>query len=130
MATAAVADDVSAYCAASGSPTFLCILDAEGAFDNLPHSVMFKRAMNEIPERCWQILYYWYKNMTFSLKWNGNITENIAIGRSTRQGGLTSPIIFNLFYNELITELNNLNCGTRIGSQSIIFLLMRMIFFS
>ena len=117
MATA-VAHDVSAYCAASGSPTFLCSLDAEGAFDNLPHSIMFKRAMNAIPDRCWQILFYWYKNMTFSLKWNGNITENIAIGRGTRQGGLTSPMIFNLFYKDLITELNNLDCGTRIGSQN------------
>ena len=56
--------------------------------------------------------------MTFSLKWNGNITENIAIGRSTRQGGLMSHIIFNLFYRDLITELNNFDCGTRIGSQS------------
>ena len=56
--------------------------------------------------------------MTFSLKWNGNITENIAIGRGTRQGRLTSPMIFNLFYEVLITELNNLECGTRIGSEN------------
>ena len=56
--------------------------------------------------------------MTFSLKWNGNITDNIAIGRGTRQGGLTSPMIFNLFYKDLITEVNNLDCGTRIGSQN------------
>ena len=46
MATA-----VSTYWAASGSPTLLCSLNAQGAFDHLPHSVMFKCAMNAIPDR-------------------------------------------------------------------------------
>jgi hypothetical protein len=76
MATA-LAHDVSAFCVNSGSPTFLCSLDAEGAFDALPHSIMFKRAMNVIPQKCWQTLYYWYKNISVSIKLNGQLSEQI-----------------------------------------------------
>ena len=109
-----VAHDVSAFCLASGSPTFFCSLDATGAFDSLPHSIMFKRAMDVIPDKSWQILYFWYLNSSVFIKWNGQFSERIKIGRGTRQGGLTSPMIFNLFYLDLINEIDKMNCGVNV----------------
>ena len=53
--------------------------------------------------------------MNAVIKWN-NITGNkISVNRGTRQGGLTSPFIFNLFYQNLIDKLNTCNCGITIG---------------
>ena len=65
-----VAHDVSAFCLASGSPTFFCSLDPTVAFDSLPYSIMFKRAMDVIPDKSWQILYFWYLNSSVFIKWN------------------------------------------------------------
>ena len=60
----ALAHDVSAYCQARGSATFMCSLDAEGAFDAIPHSVLFLKAADTLPDHCWRGLFIWYKNMS------------------------------------------------------------------
>ena len=52
MATALV-HDVTTYCKSAGSSVFLCSLDAEGAFDGIPHSVLFDCAYDTIPDSCW-----------------------------------------------------------------------------
>ena len=35
-----VTTDVISYCATKGSPVFACSLDAEGAFDAIPHGII------------------------------------------------------------------------------------------
>jgi len=40
------------------------------------------------------------------------------VSRGTRQGGLTSPFIFNLVYQDLIEKLNSTPCGINIGDSS------------
>ena len=45
----ALATDVSQYCYAQGSTTYMCRLDAEAAFDGLPHAVLFSKAIGVIP---------------------------------------------------------------------------------
>ena len=43
MATS-LANDVFSYCTKRRSPVYTCSLDAEGAFDAVPHSVLFKKS--------------------------------------------------------------------------------------
>ena len=31
-------------------------LDAEGAFDAIPHAILFEKALNIIPDHCWVIM--------------------------------------------------------------------------
>ena len=46
--------------------------------------------------------------------WNGFI-EDILLGKGTRQGGLTSPLLFNLFYEPLVDILSKVDGGVSIG---------------
>ena len=46
----AVAHDVSQYYNSRGSSTFTCSLDAEGAFDHIPHSVIFGKLDGMMPD--------------------------------------------------------------------------------
>ena len=39
-----LANDVCSYCTKRGSPVYICSLDAEGVFDSVPHSVLFKKS--------------------------------------------------------------------------------------
>jgi hypothetical protein len=114
MATS-LAHDVGKYCNASGSAVFYCSLDVEGAFDGLTHAVLLQKAMGVIPESHWMILYYWYSDMMVSIRWNNLEGNRIKVECGTRQGGLTSPYLFNLFYHELIAELNMAKCGVTIS---------------
>ena len=115
MATA-LAHDIGKYCNASGSCVFYCSLDVKGTFDGLSHAVILNKAMDVIPEFDWKILQYWYSNMVVTILWNGQEVDKIKVECGTRQGGLTSRYPFNLFYCDLIKELNQAKCGVTIAN--------------
>ena len=110
-----LAHDVAAHCSAAGSSTYLCSLDAEGAFDTIPHPVHFSKAAGVIPDHCWRVLYKWYTNMSVTICWNKQFSPLIKVKRGTRQGGLSSPFLFNVFYKSLIETLDDMQCGISIG---------------
>lgn len=110
-----LAHDVASYCSSSGSPVHFCSLDAEGAFDTIPHPVLFHQAAEALPDPCWRLLYKWYSNMTVTVCWNGQTSPPINVRRGTRQGGLSSPFLFNVFYKTLIQALDDERCGVTIG---------------
>jgi hypothetical protein len=112
---ATVVHDISSYCVSKGSCVFMCSLDAEGAFDAIPIAVLLYKAMDVIPDHCWNILYYWYYNMSVQIGWANLVGKSIPVERGTRQGGLSSPLLFNLFYEELVSNLNSAECGVTIG---------------
>ena len=47
---------------------YACSLDSEGAFDAVPHSILFYKAMDVIPDHRWLILVNWYKSITVQIK--------------------------------------------------------------
>ena len=110
----ALTHDVINYCTSNGSPVYVCALDAEGAFDAMPHSVMFSKIRNTVSPLCWRILVYWYSRIKVHIKWNGKMSSPIPIQKGTRQGGLSSPFLFNILYQELVTKLSNMPCGVAI----------------
>ena len=117
MATA-LAHDVMEFCKSAGSAVFLCSLDAEGAYDALPHAVLFDSIKDAVPDICWKVMNHWYQRMCIQVKWNGKLSPSIAVLRGTRQGGLTSPLAFNLFYQTLIDKISKLSCGITIGNKN------------
>ena len=89
-----------------------------GAFDATPHCVLFQKASRAINDVMWRILVDWYSELHVCIKWNHAISSSIRVIRGTRQGGLSSPFLFNLFYKDLIDVLSNTNCGILINSVS------------
>ena len=113
---ASLAHDILEYGKSQGSPAFLCSLDAEGAFDPIPFSILFDCA-DVLPNKCWRFMFNWYHNINICLKWRGKISPPIKVNTGIHQGGLSSPMLFNLFYQNLISELNSLNIGIIINNQ-------------
>jgi hypothetical protein len=52
--------------------------------------------------------------MTAAIKWGGCVSDSMPVERGTRQGGLTSPLLFNIFYNGLVEHLDSMDCGITI----------------
>jgi exonuclease III len=111
-----LAHDVASYFNFSGSSVFMCGLDAEGAFDAIPHPVLFCKAMDYIDDMNWKLLYNWYDNISVQVKWNG-LGNVINVCKGTRQGGLTSPLLFNMFYKDLVDEIAAHDGGISISSE-------------
>lgn len=113
-----LANDVISYCTKRGSPVYTCSLDAEGAFDAVPHAVLFRKAMDVIPDHCWLLMVNWYRSITVQIKWGSELSGIIKVTKGTRQGGLSSPFLFNLMYQDMINELSDCVGGININNRS------------
>ena len=121
---AVLAQDVISYCKSRGSPVYACSLDAQGAFDAVPHEILFRKALGVIPDHSWAMMVSWYRSITVQVKWGNQLSSHFVISKGTRQGGLSSPFLFNLFYKDLIDMLSAFSGGITIGAMSYnVFLL-------
>ncbi len=50
---AALAHDVIDYCNCNGSAVYACSLDADAAFDGIPHSIMFQKVRGVLQDKFW-----------------------------------------------------------------------------
>ena len=94
----------------------ICSLDAESAFDGIPHSILFHKAIGTIPYIYWRLLVHWYEKLVVHIKWNNEISDVIIICKGTRQGGLSSPFLFNLLYQDMVKEISNMSVGISINN--------------
>ena len=91
-------NDVISYVTTCDSAVYTCSLDPEGAFDAIPHPVIFSKAAKVLPENCWRIMYGWYSDISVRVERKGMLGGPIRVLVGTRQGGLSSPLLFNIFF--------------------------------
>ena len=82
----ALAHDVSEHFNRRGSPVFTCSLDAQCAFDHIPHSMIFSKLDGELPDHVWRLLYRWYSSMYVTVRLNGSLGRRLRVERGVRQG--------------------------------------------
>ena len=110
--------DVIKYFNSRGSAVFACSLDAEKAFDAIPHSILLYKAHSVMRNHWWRLMFSWYTSLKATIKWNNEFSPSFNLLKGTRQGGLTSPFLFNLLYQDLVHGLSNLPGGMKIGAYS------------
>ena len=54
----------------------------------------------------------------FNIKWRGCYSKDVDVNIGTTQGGLSSPLLFNIFYQDLIDKLSSQDCGISISMES------------
>ena len=80
----------------NGSSVYGAFLDMSKAFDRVNFKILFD-SLKGVPENIISILKHMYENQSFSVTWNGHITDECAIRNGVRQGGVISPILFNIY---------------------------------
>ena len=107
------------YYTSKGSPIYACFLDASKAFDRACHSKLFQILSGRgVPSPYLKLLLRWYSTQKMGVKWSGSESEPFNVQNGVRQGGNLSPLLFNVYINDLLCDLQKLAVGCHIGKKS------------
>jgi hypothetical protein len=91
-------------------------LDASKAFDRINYTKLFKlliaKGMDIRLVRC---LLFMYTNQTLRVKWNDVVSNEFKALNGVKQGGVLSPLLFNVYVDELICQLRKSDIGCHVG---------------
>jgi len=59
-----------------------------------------------VPKPLVRILVFWYANQTFHVKWDNVLSATFYVGNGVRQGDILSPFLFNVYMDDLSSQLN------------------------
>lgn len=109
------------YYAKQRTPVYACFLDLSKAFDLVSYDILWSKLSKEtdMPRELVSIFKYWYRHQTNVVRWAGCVSDVYRLNCGVRQGGLTSPKLFNLYMNRLIEELSNTPMGCSVGGKVI-----------
>ena len=98
------------------SNVYVASLDASKAFDGVNHFKLFTTLVQTgLPKSVVDIIINWYSKLSATVRWNGqNSTSSFPVLSGVRQGGILSPILFNVYINCMITNLRKLDYGCHV----------------
>lgn len=104
------------YFVSRGSTVFMAALDARKAFDRVNHIKLFHLMCDAgIPVHIIRLLMNWYSKILIVVKWNGSYSSFCSLKSGVRQGGVLSPILFNIYINYVISSLSLSDLGCHIN---------------
>ena len=93
---------------------YVAYLDVSKAFDRVNQYKLFKKLLNNgVPKWIIKVISQWYCNKTLCVKWGsvGLISDVFPVNNGVRQGGIISPLLFNVHINYLSISLSKLPIG-------------------
>jgi exonuclease III len=108
------------YYVSRETPIFACFLDLSKAFDLVSYDVLWAKLKEiGIPHELIGILSHWYQTQINVIKWANTFSDPFTLNCGVRQGGLTSPRLFNVYVDQLIGRLSSMHVGCRIDNTSV-----------
>ena len=72
-----------------------------------------------MPPNLLHLLMFWYANQKFQIGWGGVRSQKFSTTNGIRQGGLISPLLFNVYMDNLSCKLNVLGVGCYVSNTCI-----------
>ena len=107
-----------------GQKLYSCFVDFQKAFDSVWHDALFRKLENKgINGQFLNIIKNIYQQTQCAVKINGKSTKYFAYEKGVQQGNPLSPLLFNLFINDIFEELKN-DSQITLDDQNMIHALM------
>ena len=98
------------------TPVYLCFLDLKKAFDHVKLDILFNKLKDRLPGIFVRLLLYTYLLQKCYVRWGSTKSSSFTISNGVRQGGVASPVLFNIYINELFSILEGSNIGCSIDN--------------
>ena len=111
LCTGLIKNVTARYCF-NDSSVFGCFLDASKAFDRVDHHLLFDKLLQRnLPPVVVRALLAWYLQQKVSVRWNKSSSDKFSISNGVRQGGVLLPILFTIYLDDLLLELERAGVG-------------------
>ena len=98
------------------SPVFCTMLDATKAFDRVRYTKLFRLLLaRRLPPVVLRVLLFMYTHSTALVSWNGSLSRHFCVLNGVKQGGVLSPVLFCVYFDELLCKLSGAGYGCHIG---------------
>lgn len=95
-------------------------MDSSKAFDRVNFWHLFRKLLDRgLPDIIVRFLMYWFIHQQFRVRWCYVLSEPFTSSNGVRQGGILSPLLFNLYMDDLSRDLKNANVGCYMNSECI-----------
>ena len=102
------------------TPVYACFLDMSKAFDRVCHDLLYKKLLKRgVPKYVVYILQLWYSSQKMSVKWGGFISSDFNVSCGVKQGSIISPYLFNIYMDELSSNLSEHKIGCFINDKIV-----------
>ena len=110
--------EVIAHYENNGTPVFICFMDVSKAYDKVNQGILFRKlAERGLPPFIIRTLVSWYEQQTFQVQWGNARSSSFNTTCGLRQGSLLSPILFNVFMDDLSHKLKESGVGLHIREE-------------
>jgi exonuclease III len=106
-----------------GSNMYVAFLDVSKAFDRVRYATLFEKLSRKLPGILLRLLIAWYSSQTACILWAGFTSDPFDVLNGVRQGGVLSPLLFNVYIDDLSISLNAIYAGCCLGKSLINHLL-------
>ncbi|CAF4518527.1 unnamed protein product [Rotaria magnacalcarata] len=84
----------------------MCFIDIAKAYDSVNRELLWRICQSyAIPEKLVNLLRMLYKNSKAKVKINGKLSDSFDIETGVMQGGITSPVLFNILFDFVIRKV-------------------------
>ena len=110
--------EIIAHYQTNGTPVFICFMDVSKAYDKVNQGILFRKLVDRgVPPFIVRTLISWYEQQTFQVQWGNARSSSFTTTCGLRQGSLLSPILFNVFMDDLSDKLKESGVGLHIGEE-------------
>ena len=104
--------------------TYVAFIDFKKAYDSVNRQLLWKKVWDlGVRGKIFAALRSLYTQSLYSVRVNGHMSEWIEATRGLKQGCLLSPLLFNLYINDLVATVEATGHGVDVGEEKVAILM-------